>query len=78
VPGLDAAVTATLNEPLLAALYPKAKRAEMTIAGKDVTLLSDGKYSPKGRFTYIYLRDDVAWYVDAVDPDLTQILTDLP
>ncbi len=74
VPGLDAAVTATLNEPLLAALYPKARRAETTIAGKDVTLLSDGKYSPKGRFTYIYLKDDVAWYVDAVDPDLTHDL----
>ncbi len=78
VPGLDASVTATLNDPLLAAFYPKAKRAAMTIAGKDVTLLSNGKYSPKGRFVYIYLKDDVAWYIDAIDPDLTQILAALP
>jgi hypothetical protein len=78
VPGLDASVTASLFDPLIAALYPKAKRAEMTVGGKPVTLLSNGKYSPKGRFTYIYLRDDVMWEVDAVDPDLTQIFTDLP
>ena len=78
VPGLDASVTASLFDPLIAAFYPKAKRAEMTVGGKPVTLLSNGKYSPKGRFTYIYLKDDVLWEVDAVDPDLTQIFTDLP
>ena len=78
VPGLDAAVTETLFDPLIAAFYPKAKRAEMTIGGKPVTLLSNGKYSPKGRFLYMYLKDDVLWEVSAVDPELTQIFTDLP
>jgi hypothetical protein len=49
------------------------EEAPAEVAGKDVTLLTLGSES-----VYLYLAGETAWFVDAEEPALTEILTALP
>jgi hypothetical protein len=54
----------------------------VTIAGKEVTRLTQGPLpsveDPTQRIVLLYLKDDIVWFVGAVEPALSEIIGKLP
>ena len=64
--------------PLLLTDITDPVQAQTTVAGKAVTMITDGPDSPDSQHRYAYPKDDVLWIVQADEPALTDLFNQLP
>jgi len=77
--GADANAMLTALLPIFANSVESAQTSQVQVAGKTVTLVSNGSASASGQpASYLYPKNDVVWIVSATDPTLTEIIQNLP
>jgi hypothetical protein len=83
VRGADAAVLEPLVRPLLSGFlgaFAAPQETATQVAGKDVTMITDGPPSDTGAKAYIYPKNDVVWLVDILGTGLAieDVIATLP
>ena len=78
VKDVDAASIEPQLLPLLLSNMSNPVQTPGTVAGKNVIKVTDGPDSPEATAIYLYAHDDTIWDVQATEPDLTEIFTNLP
>jgi beta-lactam-binding protein with PASTA domain/ABC-type amino acid transport substrate-binding protein len=78
LPGTAAGDLAAAMTPLLTNQYADRVTADVTVAGRQATRISDGPFTPGDVATYLYLAGDVVWSVVAAPPLVGQIFRALP
>ena len=77
VRGGDAAALLEGLIPLVTIDYKAVQQETVTVAGRQLTRVSDGPYQPNGIYEVLLPVGDTVWAISAVDPVLTQIVSAL-
>ncbi len=64
--------------PLVLDGQTPASQTQKQIGGKDVTVIKAAADTPDSELQYLYPKDDVLWVVQAPEPGLTEVFTNLP
>jgi hypothetical protein len=78
VRGADMVPVSEALLPLFLTGLDDPQRTPAEIAGRNVTIITDGPNTPDAPRQYLYIKDDVMWIVGAGEPDLTEIFQQLP
>lgn len=78
VRGIDVAVLQEQILPIFTTNMAEPQEGTAQVAGKTVTVITDGPDSPEATKLYAYPKNDVLWLVSATDPNLTEIFQKLP
>ena len=64
--------------PLILDGQTPASQTQAQIGGKDVTVIKLAADTPDNELRYLYPKDDILWVVQATEPGLTEVFTNLP
>jgi hypothetical protein len=78
VRGADMAALVDALLPMFLSDITDLQRTPAQIAGRDVLLVTDGPDGPDVEHQYAYTRDDTLWIVEASEPQLSEIIGQLP